>query len=182
MTLKRYWYSTRIVKKIFLKANPEKYNLLLSTDKNNALKVEEFAITNGKCEKLLGIKADSQLCFENHVKSLYKKASQKFNALLQVVWSLTFPQRKLLLNAFIISQFPYVPIVCMFHSRKMNHRVNDINERTLRLVYKDYNSSFNDILVKDSSFRIHQSSLQKLTVEIFEVKVEHCSRRHPQKL
>ena len=88
-----------MVKKIFLKANSEKYNLLLSTDKNNALKVEEFAITNGKCEKLLGIKADSQLCFENHVKSLYKKASQKFNALLQVVWSLTFPQRKLLLNA-----------------------------------------------------------------------------------
>ena len=140
-------------KKKFLKANPEKYDLLMGTDKNNTLRVEESSITNSECEKLLGIKTDSQFCFQNHVKSLCKKASQKLNALLRVVCSLTFPQRKLLLNVFITSQFPYIPIVWMFHSRKLNHRINNIHERAFRLVYKDYNSSLNDLLVKDSFFK-----------------------------
>ena len=37
----------------------------------------------------------------------------------------------------------------------------------LRLVYKDYISSFDELLIKDNSF----SNLQKLTIEIFKVKL-----------
>ena len=58
----------------------------------------------------------------------------------------------------------------MFHSRKLNNRINKIDERALRLVYKDYTSSFDDLLAKDNSFKIHQRNLQKLAIEIFKVK------------
>ena len=58
----------------------------------------------------------------------------------------------------------------MFHSRKLNNRINKIHERALRLVYKDYTSSFDDLLAKDNSFKIHQRNLQKLAIEIFKVK------------
>ena len=58
----------------------------------------------------------------------------------------------------------------MFHSKKSNNRVNKIHERALRLVYKDYTSSFDDLLAKDNSFKIHQRNLQKLAIEIFKVK------------
>ena len=61
----------------------------------------------------------------------------------------------------------YAPI---FHSRKLNNRINKIHERALRLVYKDYISSFDDLLAKDNSFKIHQRNLQKLAIEIFKVK------------
>ena len=56
-----------------LKANREKYHLLLSTDKNNACRLGEFSVTNSKCLKLLGIKFDSQLSFERHADHLCKK-------------------------------------------------------------------------------------------------------------
>ena len=59
----------------------------------------------------------------------------------------------------------------MFHSRKLNNRINHIHERALRLVYKDYTSSFDDLLLKNNSFRIHHRNLQKLTIEIFKVKL-----------
>ena len=85
--------------------------------------------------------------------------------------SLKFKQRKLLLNAFITSQFSYAPVVWMFHSRKLNNRINHIHERVIRLVYKDYTSSFDELLFKDNSFRIHHRSLQKLAIEIFKVKL-----------
>ena len=58
----------------------------------------------------------------------------------------------------------------MFHSRKLNHRINRIHERALRMVYKDYNSSFAELLKKDGSLTIHQRNLHKLVTEIFKVK------------
>ena len=85
--------------------------------------------------------------------------------------SLQFKQRKLLLNAFITSQFSYASVVWVFHHRKLNNWINHIHERTIRLVYKDYTSSFDELLFKDNSFRIHLRNLQKLAIEIFKVKV-----------
>ena len=89
--------------------------------------------------------------FDSHVKSLCKKASQKLNTLSRVAYQLDFNQRKLLMNAFITSQFSYAPVVWMFHSRKQNHHINRIHERALRVAYKDYNSSFDELFEKDNS-------------------------------
>ena len=61
------------LKKNLLKANREKYHVLLSTDKNNARRLGEFSVTNSKCLKLIGIKIDSQLSFHNQADHLFKK-------------------------------------------------------------------------------------------------------------
>ena len=140
----------------YMKANTGKYHLLLSaTEETNTLNIEEVCIKSSKCEKLLGVNIDNNLTFETHVESFCKKASQKLNALLRVTWSLNFDQRKLLLNAFITSHFSYAPVVWMFHSRKLNNRINNIHKRALRLVYKDDTSCFDDLLATDNSFKIH---------------------------
>ena len=59
----------------------------------------------------------------------------------------------------------------MFDSRKQNHHINLIHEWTLRVVYKDHNSSFDELLEKDNSCKIHDRNLQKLVTEIFKVKM-----------
>ena len=86
--------------------------------------------------------------------------------------SITIDQRKIILNSFIISQFSYCPLIWMFHSRKLNSRINRIHERALRLVYKDNLSNFQEILQKDNSVTIHQRNLKKLVTVIFKVKIE----------
>ena len=98
---------------------------------------------------------DQKLSFEPHVDSLCKKASQKLSALAPMTSSLKFKQRKLLLNAFIAAQFSYASVIWVFHSRKLNNRINPIHVGALRLVYKDYTSTFDELLLKDNSFRIH---------------------------
>ena len=107
---------------------------------------------------------------DNHAKSLCKKVIQKLNALSRVAYQLDLNQRKLLMNAFITSQFPYAPVVWMFLSCKQNHYINRIHERALRVVYKDYNSSFDEHLEKDNSYKINDRNLRKLVTEIFKVK------------
>ena len=83
---------------------------------------------------------------------------------------MTFDQKRLILNSFITSHFSYWPTVWMFHSRKLNERINHIHERALRIVYKDFNSSFQELIIQDNSLNIHHKNLQKLVTEIFKVK------------
>ena len=135
----------------YLKANPDKYNVLLSETSETQLIVENVPIASSCCDELFGIKIDQKLSFEPHVDSLCKKASQKLNALARMASSLKFKQRKLLLNAFITTEFFYAPDIWMFRSRKLNNQFNHIHERALRLVYKDYTSSFDELLFQDSS-------------------------------
>ena len=142
-----------------LKANPEKSHLLTNSVEEIQINIGGMAIPSSKCEKLLDIHIDNKLTFEPHVRSLCKKASQKLNAFARIACSLKFGQRKLLLNAFITSQFSYVPIVWMFHNRKLNSHINCIHERALRIVYRDHNSTFEALLAKDGSFKIHDRNL-----------------------
>ena len=74
------------------------------------------------------------------------------------------------MNYFVTSNPPYCMIVWMFQVSKLNERVNNVHERDLRIVYKDFKSSFQDILIQANSVNIHQENLQKLVPEIFKVK------------
>ena len=62
----------------------------------------------------------------------------------------------------------------MFCSRKMNNRINHIHERALRLVYEDYASSFEELLLRDKSVSIHHRNVQKVAIEMFKVKNNLC--------
>ena len=67
-----------------IKANTNKCHLLLSSDESCTAKTADFIIKNSTKEKLLGVKFGYNLPFENHVTSLYKKASQKLHALARI--------------------------------------------------------------------------------------------------
>ena len=60
----------------------------------------------------------------------------------------------------------------MFHNRKLNNYINRTHERALRIAYQGHSSAFNELLAKDSSFKIHDRNLQKLLIEIFKAKMK----------
>ena len=59
------------------------------------------------------------------------------------------------MKAFIESQFNYCPLTWMFYSRQLNNKLNKLHERALRLVYKNPNLSFRELLNLNNSFCIH---------------------------
>ena len=68
-----------------MKANSDKYHLLINNTKENfQIKIGNETVSNGKCEKLLVVKVDHELNFNEHVLSLCKKASQKLNCLSRI--------------------------------------------------------------------------------------------------
>ena len=153
-----------------MNANADKCHLLVTRDTGVTTKIGELDVKSSREEKLLGVKIDSKLFFENHVSSLCKKVSQKLHALRRVVNFMDLAKRKSLMKAFITTQLNYCPLIWMFHSRQLNNRINKIQERALRLVYKDNKLTFDDLLKLDNSVTIHQRNLQILATEIFKVK------------
>ena len=69
-----------------------------------------------------------------------------------------------------MSHFNYYPLIWMFHDRATNSRINKIHERALRIVYRDTESSFDELLAKDNSVSVHQRNLQLLMIEIYKTK------------
>ena len=66
-----------------LKANPDKFHLLLSdNDEDYFIRVANFTIPNSNSEKLLVIIFDNGLTFNNHVSELCTKASQKIPCII----------------------------------------------------------------------------------------------------
>ena len=55
----------------------------------------------------------------------------------------------------------------MIHNSGLNNKINHIQERALRIVHNDYDSSFEDLLNKDKSITYHQRNLQQLAINIF---------------
>ena len=76
---------------------------------------------------------------------------------------------RLVMKAFISSQFGYCPLVWMFHSRSLNNRINKLQERALRIVYNDTLSTFTELLDKDNSVTIHDRNLRVLVTEVYKV-------------
>ena len=153
-----------------LKANPDKFHLILSdSSQEHSVRMDKFNIQNSNCRKLLGIKIDNKLTFDQHVSDICTKATQKLHALSRVSHFMTSKQLRGTMKSFILSQFGYCPLVWMFHSRKLNNRINSIHERALRIVYKDIKSSFAELLTKDESFTIHERNIQTLGIELYKV-------------
>ena len=125
-----------------MKPNGNKCHLLVTTEKSVSINIDGSNVTNKKEQKLLGIKFDSSLSFEGHITNLSKKASQKLHALARTVNYMDLRKTEFLMKAFITSQFSYFPLMWMLHSRTLNNRINNIQERALRLTYKDNKSSF----------------------------------------
>ena len=126
--------------------NPDKCHLFINADENVALKIKNETITNSSNEKLLGILFNNKFGLDEHVTLLCRKTFQKLNALARVAQYINLAQRRLIMYAFIFSQFGYCPLVWMFHSRKLNNRINNIHQHALRIVYRDYESTFQQLL------------------------------------
>ena len=79
-------------------------------------------------------------------------------------------QRVTLMKMFIESQFSYCPLLRMFHGRIVNKNINHLHERVLGIVYKDYISSFEDLLNRNKSVAIPHRNIQSLVIDLFKVK------------
>ena len=157
------WYRNN-----YLKPNPDKWHLLLSdVDNDLNILISDKYIPNSSSQKILCVTFDNKLNFSTRITKLCKKAGQKIHALARISKFMSEGKRKLIMSAFISSHFSYCPLIWMCHNRSLNTKINKIHERALRIVYDDTTSSFEFLLQKSKSVKIHHRNLQILVTEIY---------------
>ena len=159
-----------------MKLNQSKCHAMVSSRSSqlHRFKVGEQVIWESQHEKLLGVTIDNDLKFELHLSNICKKSSAKLTALGRLVKIIPMEKKKILMNSFIQSQFSYCPLVWMFYNKAFTKKINRIHERGLRMVYRDYESSFQELLLKDGSVCIHHRNIQLVAVEMYKVKHDLC--------
>ena len=163
-----------------MKPNSEKCRLIIASNNNinysssSYVYLDNDLIESEKTVKLLGVEIDDQLNFNEHITTILKKGNQKLHALMRISKYLNEDKLKLIMRTFIESQFNYCPLLWMNHSRQVNHKINKLHERALRVVYRDEDLTFEQLLDKDNSMTIHDRNLQKLATQMYKVKNKLC--------
>ena len=153
-----------------MKSNNDKCHLIIINHENNVISIGDEEITVSKSVELKGVTIDNKLNFSEHVTKICNKANQKLHALARIAKYLDPNKLKIIMRTFIESQFNYCPLTWMFHSRKLNNRINKFHQRALQLVHRNSNLNFQDLLALDKSLCIHHRNLQKLEIEMYKVK------------
>ena len=153
-----------------MKPNDDKCHLIVSNQDNVSVTLGNEIIEATDSVDLLGVTIDRSLNFNEHVTNLCKKGNQKLHALARISKYLNEDKLKIIMKTFFQSQFNYCPLVWMFHNRTLNNKINKLHERALRIVYKNANLTFQELLDKDNSVTIHHRNLQRLATEMYKIK------------
>ena len=96
----------------YFTANDDKCHLLITNHSDEiSLQVGKELIKGSKSVKLLGITVDNKLNFNEHVSNVCDKVSQKLHILARVAAFINTAKLRILMKAFIESQFNYYPLV-----------------------------------------------------------------------
>ena len=117
--------------------------------------------------KLLGVTIDDKLSFTIHIENLSSTASNHLRALAKIRKFISFEQEKRLSEAYIMSTFTYSPLIWINCSKTASNLTNKIHMHSLRVIYEMEDANFEDLLIKDSSWTIHENNFHTLLIEIY---------------
>ena len=95
------------------------------------------------------------------------RTAKQLNAIKRLGSFLNFTQRKALAQSFVLANFNYCPTIWHFCSVKGQHKMEKVQERTLRFVYADYSSTYSELLCKAESCTLELRRIQTICTEIY---------------
>ena len=126
-------------KKNQMMVNPDKVQVII-IDKKKGDHTNENVVFDNKQIKtsasLLGIQVDDQLNFSLRVSNICKSAANQINALIRLQKFLSFKENKILINSYFMANFNYGPPVWMFSNAVSLKKIENLQKRALRFLYK----------------------------------------------
>lgn len=96
--------------------------------------------------KLLGITIDKELKFDSHLASIVRKVSNQLQVIKRHKRLLDTNSKIKLYNAYFLPQLNYCSIVWNFCGQRNSTKLDKLNERSLRFVFNDFNSAYEQLL------------------------------------
>ena len=153
-------------------ANPEKYQAVVlgNTAHDFEIKCSEELIPISNEIKLLGVTLDNKLKFDSHIRSICRKVGGQVNALNRLKNILPCKTKEALYRAFILPHFHYCSQIWHHCGARNTNKLEKVNERALRYVYKDKTTPY-DKLLKWAGL---SSSLKDRRIQDMLITVNSC--------
>ena len=104
---------------------------------------------------------------EEFKKSVNKAISKYENIILIGDINVDIPQKKVLVQSFVLSNFNYCPAIWHFCSEKNLHKMESVQLRALRFVHNDYHSAYSKLLDKSNMCTLELRRIHSISTEIY---------------
>ena len=153
--------------------NPNKFKAIVLTKARQdtsgiSVNLRAHCITSEESVSLLGITIDCRLSFDKHVSTLCKKVTSQLSALKRLRPFIENQRtRRILVQAFMLSNFNYCPLVWYFTTTNQLQKIEKIQQRALRFITDDYVSNYETILRDTEMTTMRARQMQNLCIEIY---------------
>ena len=151
-------------------ANPEKLQCIILQTKpaeDITINIKDCCIVPKPVVKPLGININNKLSFDHHISILCKKATWQLLALKRISSNLNYRSKVITFNAFVISNFNYCPLVWHHCSKQNTIKIEKIQERGLRVIFRDHASSYKELLNKSSKDLLYINRIKRLSLFVY---------------
>ena len=114
--------------------------------------------------ELLGVTIDCSLNFNLHISNVCKKASQRIGVIMRLRNLIPTEAKLHLFKAAILPHLTYCHLVWHFCRASDTRRLERVQERGLRAVFKDKQSSYQQLLVKAKLPSLYNRRLQDVCI------------------
>ena len=153
---------------------PLLFNIFMNDLGNTAhdfdIKCEEKPIPVSSEIQLLGVTLHNKLKFDSHIASICRKVGRQVNALNRLKNVLPCRTKEALYRTFILLHFDYCSQIWHHCGARNARKLERVNERALRFVYKDKNNSYDRLL---NWIGLH-STLERCRIQDMLITINSC--------
>ena len=158
-----------------MKANISKFQSIILRPKGSisdvSFCISEHILKPIPCVKLLGVKIDDRLSFDDHISSICQRVSYQINGLRRIMKYMTIENRISIYNAFLAANFTYCNTVWHFCSNRGMYMLEKVHKKALRVVLNDCISSYRDLLDKVSKPTLYVARIKAIAIEAYKCYV-----------
>ena len=125
-------------------------------------------ITSEPSVKILVIVIDDRLNFNGHISMWCTKTARQWNALARIFKYIHFKSKSIIYNSLILSNLNYCPLAWYFCVKTNSQKLEKLQELSLRILYCDHISHFQDFLENTSNESFLTTRIKCILVEVFE--------------
>ncbi|CAB3994347.1 RNA-directed DNA polymerase from mobile element jockey, partial [Paramuricea clavata] len=134
---------------------------------NLEFRCENTTIPNCEEMELLGVTMDNKLKFEKHVAKICRKVSQQTAVLKRMRNILPFEIRSNIYTCFIAPHFRYCSETWHFCNKITADKLEKVNERAIRFVFKDRYAPYEELLAKLGLSTLRHERIKKIICNVY---------------
>ena len=170
------WYDSN-----YLQGNLKKYQAMIirnqcTKTEKTCIIVKNKSIAETDSLMLLGIAVDCKLNFNEHISNVCRKASQRIGVIMRLRNLIPTEAKLQLYKSAILPHLTYCHLVWHFCRASDTRKLERVQERGMRAIFRDKQSSYNQLLERAKLPTLHNRRLQDICILMYKVKHNLCPR------